>query len=215
MNSDVQKFIENLKIWKKEFTLLRQIMLDCGLAEEYKWKHPCYTWNGKNILILGNFKEYCALMLFKGALLKDKNNILIQPTENSHTTRQMRFTHVDEIQIKKSIITEYVREAIQIEKLGLKLQIKTASDYEVPEELLQHFKANPNLKKLFYNLTPGRQKAYLLHFSQAKQSKTRLLRIKRNLDRILSGKGLDDCICGLSKRMPSCDGSHKFLNTSS
>ena len=211
MNKDVDNFLSNLDKWHDELKRLREIILDCGLNEDFKWMHPCYTFNGKNIVLIHGFKDYCAILFYKGALLKDPKNILIRQTENTQSARQIRFTNVSEIQNLESTIRDYVLEAIEIEKAGLKVKMKKTSDYEVPRELDQKFTESPRLKKAFKNLTPGRQKGYLLHFSQPLQAKTRISRIEKNTERILNGKGLNDCVCGLSKRMPNCDGSHKQL----
>lgn len=211
MNKDVDNFLSNLDKWQDELIRLRELILDCGLNEDFKWMHPCYTFNGKNIVLIHGFKDYCAILFYKGALLKDPKNILIRQTENTQSARQIRFTNVSEIQNLESTIRDYVLEAIEIEKAGLKVKMKKTSDYEVPRELDQKFTESPRLKKAFKNLTPGRQKGYLLHFSQPLQAKTRISRIEKNTERILNGKGLNDCVCGLSKRMPNCDGSHKQL----
>ena len=211
MNKDVDNFLSNLDKWHDELKRLREIILDCGLNEDFKWMHPCYTFNGKNIVLIHGFKDYCAILFYKGALLKDPKNILMRQTENTQSARQIRFTNVSEIQNLESTIRDYILEAIDIEKAGLKVKMKKTSDYEVPRELDQKFTESPRLKKAFKNLTPGRQKGYLLHFSQPLQAKTRISRIEKNTERILNGKGLNDCVCGLSKRMPNCDGSHKQL----
>ena len=211
MNKDVDNFLSNLDKWHDELKRLREIILDCGLNEDFKWMHPCYTFNGKNIVLIHGFKDYCAILFYKGALLKDPKNILIRQTENTQSARQIRFTNVSEIENLESTIRDYILEAIDIEKAGLKVKMKKTSDYEVPRELDQKFTESPRLKKAFKNLTPGRQKGYLLHFSQPLQAKTRISRIEKNTERILNGKGLNDCVCGLSKRMPNCDGSHKQL----
>ncbi len=211
MNKDVDNFLSNLDKWQDELIRLRELILDCGLNEDFKWMHPCYTFNGKNIVLIHGFKDYCAILFYKGALLKDPKNILMRQTENTQSARQIRFTNVSEIQNLESTIRDYVLEAIEIEKAGLKVKMKKTSDYEVPRELDQKFTESPRLKKAFKNLTPGRQKGYLLHFSQPLQAKTRISRIEKNTERILNGKGLNDCVCGLSKRMPNCDGSHKQL----
>ena len=211
MNKDVDNFLSNLDKWQDELKRLRELILDCGLTEDFKWMHPCYTFNGKNIVLIHGFKDYCAILFYKGALLKDPKNILMRQTENTQSARQIRFTNVSEIQYLESTIRDYVLEAIEIEKVGLKVKMKKTSDYEVPRELDQKFTESPRLKKAFKNLTPGRQKGYLLHFSQPLQAKTRISRIEKNTERILNGKGLNDCVCGLSKRMPNCDGSHKQL----
>lgn len=214
MNSDIKAYLNNLTQWKEELTQLHEIIIDCGLNEDYKWMHPCYTYNKKNIVLIHEFKDYCGISFFKGALLKDSENLLIQPTENIQSARQMRFTDLSEILEIQSIITAYINEAINIEKSGKKVALKKLSDYEIPNELLQIFIENPEFKIAFKSLTTGRQKGYLLHFSKPKQSKTRQSLIKRNMQRIYDGYGLRDCTCGLSKRKPNCDGSHKQLESS-
>jgi uncharacterized protein YdeI (YjbR/CyaY-like superfamily) len=211
MNEDVNRYLNGLKKWKSELTRLREIILDCGLLEDFKWMHPCYTDNGKNIVLIHEFKDYCAILFHKGALLKDPENILVQQTENVQSARQIRFTDLPEIEELEPTIKKYIREAIEIEKSGKKVEKKKTSDYEAPEELEQKFAENPAFKKAFGKLTAGRQKGYLLHFSKPKQSKTKKSRIENNLERIMDGYGLNDCVCGLSNRMPNCDGSHKQL----
>lgn len=207
----VYEYLDKLIKWQQELTALRSIVIDCGLEEDFKWKHPCYTFNKKNIVIIHEFKEYCAISFFKGALLKDLNKILIQPTENIQSGRQIIFKNLNEIIQTESIIKTYIYEAIEVEKLGLQVEMKKTTDYEVPTELKEKFTKDSDFENAFNKLTPGRQRGYLLHFSQPKQSKTRVARIEKNKNRIFSGKGLNDCICGLSKKMPNCDGSHKNL----
>lgn len=211
MNSEVDKYLDNLNKWKKELTRLRELIADCGLTEDFKWMHPCYTYNKKNILLIHGFKEYFAILFNKGALLSDPKNMLVQQTENTQSARQIRFTDISEIEEFKPTIKEYIYEAIEVEKAGVKIKMKKTSDYEIPKELKQKFKVNSDFESAFKNLTEGRKRGYLLHFSQPKQAKTRISRIEKNTKRILNGKGLNDCVCGLSKRMPNCDGSHKQL----
>tara|TARA_R110002050_G_C8756699_1_gene499290 strand:- start:55 stop:699 length:645 start_codon:yes stop_codon:yes gene_type:complete len=213
MNQEVNNYLNRLKKWKAELTELRKIILACGLKEEYKWMHPSYSDNGKNIVLIHEFKDYCAILFHKGVLLKDPENILIQQTENVQSARQIRFTDVPEIFELEPIIKQYIKEAIGIEKSGIKIKKKKTSDFEMPEELGQTFKENTEFEKAFKNLTSGRQRGYLLHFAKPKQSKTRLSRIEKNIERIMDGYGLSDCTCGLSKRKPNCDGSHKQLGT--
>jgi len=185
--------------WQEEFRLLRHIVLDCGLTEELKWGCPCYTYHpdpgngkGSNIVLIHGFKEYCALLFFKGAVLKDPAGILIQQTERVQAARQVRFTSAGEIKKMKAILTSYIREAIQAEKSGLKVKFKNTAEFTTPEELQKHLNQNAKLNTAFKSLTPGRQRAYLLYFSAAKQSKTREARINKYLPQILKGKGLDD-----------------------
>jgi uncharacterized protein YdeI (YjbR/CyaY-like superfamily) len=212
MNEEVNKYLTGLKKWKTELTKLREIILECGLKEEFKWMHPCYTYNGKNILLIHEFKDYCAILFHKGVLLKDPENILVQQTENVQSARQIQFTDLPEIEEQKTIIKEYIEEAIEIEKSGKKIEKKKTSDFDIPKELKQKFEENLDFEKAFKKLTAGRQKGYLLHFSKPKQSKTKITRIEKNMERILDGYGLTDCTCGLSKRKPNCDGSHKELD---
>jgi len=212
LNPKVEEFLSKDSPWKEEYVKLRQIVLECEeLTEEFKWMHPCYTIRNKNIVLIHGFKEYCALLFHKGALLKDPQGILIQQTENVQAARQIRFTSLQDIVKLESVIKEYIHEAIEVEKSGLEVTIKEHKEYIIPEELETKFEEIPELKTAFEALTPGRQRAYILHFSQPKQSKTRVARIEKAMERILNGKGLNDCICGLSQKMPNCDGSHKFV----
>lgn len=208
MNQDASNYIEGLTQWQQELTELRNLLLDCGLTEDFKWKHPCYTVKGKNIVILQGFKDYCALLFTKGALLKDPEHILERQTENTQSARQLRFKGIQEIEESVSVIKKYVLEAVANEASGLKIPLIKVSDLEFPDELAQKYMENPTFKSAFESLTPGRQKGYLLHFNQTKKSTTRIARIEKYTSRILDGKGLHDCVCGLSKRMPNCDGSH-------
>ncbi|WP_317126338.1 YdeI/OmpD-associated family protein [Chryseobacterium sp. 3008163] len=162
------------------------------LEEDYKWMHPCYTFQGKNVVLIHGFKEYCALLFHKGVLLKDPENILIQQTENVQSARQLRFTNISEIKELKSLIKSYVKEAVEIEKSDEKVAMKSAKDYAVPEEFQKVLDNNNEANKAFYALTPGRQKGYLFYFSQAKQAKTREARIEKYYQKILDGKGIDD-----------------------
>lgn len=210
MNPQVDLYLLNTKKWRTELEQLRSILLECGLVEEFKWKQPCYTMNQKNIAIIGEFKEFCVLSFFKGSLLNDEENILDAPGENTQSGKWIRFTNVSQIIEIKSIIKSYIFEAIEVEKAGLKIEYKSVEAYAIPIELQQKMDSDETFKNAFNNLTPGRQKGYLLHFSQASQTKTRIARIEKYTSRILKGKGITDCVCGLSKRMPNCDGSHKF-----
>jgi len=177
---------------EKEYEQLRTIVLNCGLDEELKWGCPCYTFEGSNIVLIHGFKEYCALLFFKGALLSDANNILIQQTENVQSARQIRFTDLKEIVKMEKILKAYIYEAIEVEKAGLQVKLKKTSDFKMPEEFQIKLNKNKALKKAFDALTPGRQRAYLFYFSQPKQSKTREARIEKYMQQILEGKGLDD-----------------------
>lgn len=192
LNPKVDEFINNAKSWQEEYVKLRSIILDCELTEEFKWMHPCYTLNNKNIVLIHGFSEYVALLFHKGALLKDPEGILVQQTENVQAARQIRFTNLQEIVEKEAVLKAYIHEAIAVEEAGLEVELKKNEEYSVPEELQQKFAGNPAFKKAFEALTPGRQRAYLLHFSQAKQAKTREARIEKYLPHILEGKGLND-----------------------
>jgi uncharacterized protein YdeI (YjbR/CyaY-like superfamily) len=192
MNPKVDFYFDKEKKWQKEIEQLRTIILDCGLTEELKWGCPCYTFNESNIVLIHVFKEYCALLFFKGALLHDADGILVQQTENVQSARQARFTHLQEIVKLKKILKAYIYEAIEVEKAGLKVKLKKTADFKIPEEFQHKLDKSPALKKAFYALTPGRQRAYIFHFSQPKQSKTREARVEKYMQQILSGKGLDD-----------------------
>lgn len=192
VNPKVEEFFSKSKKWKEEYVKLREIVLDCGLTEEYKWMHPCYTYETKNIVLIHGFKEYCALLFHKGALLQDINGILIQQTENVQAARQIRFTNVQEIVELETILKSYINEAIQVEKAGLEVNFKKNTEMKIPEELQNKFNEIPELKTAFEALTPGRQRAYTLYFSSPKQSKTRESRIEKYLQHILNGKGLND-----------------------
>ncbi len=192
MNPKVDFFFVKAKKWQEEFEKLRTLILDCGLNEELKWGVPCYTFEGSNILLIHGFKEYCAVLFFKGALLNDPKNILVQQTKNVQSARQVRFTHVKEIIKQEAILKSYIYEAIEVEKAGLKLNLKKTKEYKVPQEFQIALNENPSLKTAFYALTPGRQRGYLLYFSSAKQSKTRQSRIEKYKSDILKGKGLND-----------------------
>lgn len=191
MNPKVDFYFQTGK-WQKEITLLRKIVLDCGLNEELKWGSPCYTLNKSNIVLIHVFKEYCALLFFKGALLKDAKGMLIQQTANVQAARQIRFTNMQEIVKRKAALKAYVYEAIEVDKAGLKVKLKKTSDFKIPEEFQKKLDKTKALKIAFEALTPGRQRAYIFYFSQPKQSKTRESRVEKVLKRILSGKGLND-----------------------
>jgi len=192
MNPKVDFYFNKAKKWQEELEQLRLIVLDCGLTEELKWGVPCYTFQKSNIVLIHTFKEYCALLFFKGALLNDSNGILIQQTENVQAARQIRFTDVREIVKKEKILKAYIYEAIEVEKAGLKVELKKVSAFSVPDEFQTRLNKNRKLKTAFEALTPGRQRAYLLYFSAPKQSKTRESRVEKSLPQILNGKGLND-----------------------
>lgn len=192
MNPKVDWFFEKAERWKQEFEKLRTIILDCGLTEELKWGCPCYTFQKRNIVLIHGFKEYCALLLFKGALLHDADGILVQQTKNVQAARQIRFANIHEIVAMEKILRDYIYEAIEVEKAGLKVRLKKTKEFSVPQEFQRRLDATPALRKAFAALTPGRQRGYLLYFSSAKQAKTREARIEKYMPQILSGKGLDD-----------------------
>ena len=192
MNPKVDEFLSKAKKWQEEFEKLRMIILDCQLTEELKWGVPCYTFQKRNIVLIHGFKEYCALLFFKGALLNDANGILIQQTENVQAARQIRFTNVREIVEMETILKAYIYEAIEVEKAGLKVNFKKTTEFIIPEEFQNKLDEIPALKTAFDALTPGRQRAYILYFSAPKQSKTRESRVEKCMQQILNGKGLND-----------------------
>ncbi len=192
MNAKVDFYFNKAQKWQEELEPLRMIVLNCGLIEELKWGVPCYTFERKNIVLIHTFKEYCALLFFKGVLLDDTNGILIQQTKHVQAARQIRFTNVQEIIEKKAALEAYIYEAIEVEKAGLKVDLKETTAFVVPEEFQKRLAEIPALKTAFETLTPGRQRAYLLHFSAPKQLKTREARIEKYMHHILKGKGLND-----------------------
>jgi uncharacterized protein YdeI (YjbR/CyaY-like superfamily) len=192
MNPKVDVYISEAKKWQEELEKLRTIILDCQLTEELKWGVPCYTFQNSNIVLIHVFKEYCAILFVKGALLNDANGILIQQTENVQAARQIRFTNVREIVAIETILKAYIYEAIEVEKAGLKVDFKKTTEYIIPEEFQNKLDEIPALKTAFDALTPGRQRAYILYFSAPKQSKTRESRVEKCMQQILNGKGLND-----------------------
>lgn len=192
MNPKVDVFFRKARKWREEFEKLRMIILACQLTEEMKWGVPCYTFQKRNIVLIHGFKEYCALLFFKGALLNDANGLLIKQTENVQSGRQIRFTNVREIAKLEPILKAYIDEAIEVEKAGSKVSFKKTAEFMIPIEFQNKLAEIPALKRAFAALTPGRQRGYLLYFSAAKQSKTRESRVEKCMQRILEGKGLDD-----------------------
>jgi uncharacterized protein YdeI (YjbR/CyaY-like superfamily) len=192
MNPKVDWFFDKDTQWQEEYGKLRMICLDCGLTEELKWGQPCYTFGKANIVLIHGFKEYCALLFFKGALLSDPNGILIQQTENVQGPRQLRFTSAMEIVELATTIKAYIHEAVEVEKAGLKIELKKTEDFKVPEEFQYKLDHIPALKAAFDALTPGRQRGYLFHFSQPKRAETRTARVEKFIPKILAGKGWDD-----------------------
>jgi uncharacterized protein YdeI (YjbR/CyaY-like superfamily) len=206
---NVDEFIQSADKWRAEMAFLRRIVLDCLMVETYKWRTPVYMVGTKNVIAISSLKDHCALNFFNGALLQDEDGLLIKPGEHTQLGRWMKLSSVEEIRQKEDYIKAYVLEAIEVEKLGLKME--KPSEIPHPEELTTIFTTKPALKTAFEKLTPGRQRAYLMHFSDGKQSATRTSRIEKNEKYILKGIGITDCICGLTKRKPSCDGSHKAI----
>jgi len=192
MNPKVDWYFEKNEKWQKETRKLRTIILDCGLTEELKWGCPCYTYESSNVVLIHVFKEYCAVLFFKGALLADPDGILVQQTENVQAARQVRFTNIKEVKERERILKTYIYEAIEVERAGLQVKLKKTKDFKIPEEFQTKLDKMPSLKKAFDSLTPGRQRGYIFHFSQPKLSKTREARVEKYLKQILSGKGLDD-----------------------
>lgn len=192
MNSKVDFYFNQARKWHEELEQLRLIVLDCGLTEELKWGVPCYTFQKSNIVLIHVFKEYCALLFFKGALLNDANGMLIRQTENVQAARQIRITNAREIVKKEPILKAYIYEAIEVEKAGLKVDLKKVSEFRIPEEFQNKLNKNSALKTAFEALTPGRQRAYILYFSAPKQSKTRESRVEKSMQQIINGKGLND-----------------------
>ncbi len=191
-NPKVDWFFEKSKKWQKELELLRSIILGCDLSEELKWGCPCYVIDKRNIVLIHEFKDYCAVLFFKGAVLNDPKGVLIQQTENVQAARQMRFTSLQEVTKMKATLKAYIGDAIDVEKSGVKVELKKTTEFSMPEEFQTYLNEMPELKNAFEALTPGRQRAYLLFFSAAKQPKTRIARVEKYLQHILSGKGLDD-----------------------
>jgi len=192
MNPKVDWYFDKAEKWQEEIRELRRIVLDCHMVEELKWGCPCYTFEDSNIVLIHVFKDYCAVLFFKGALLKDPKGLLIQQTENVQAARQMRFTSVQEIKKLEPALKAYIFEAVELKEAGVKVDLKKTTEYKVPEEFQRKLDEQPDLKTAFEALTPGRQRGYLLHFSAAKQSKTREARVEKYIPQILDGKGLDD-----------------------
>jgi uncharacterized protein YdeI (YjbR/CyaY-like superfamily) len=210
-NPKVDEYLNNTTKWQAELKKLRSIALDCLLIEDFKWKLPCYTHQNKNIVLIHGLKEYCVLSFMKGSLLQDTAGILFQQTENVQSGRIVRFNNLAEIVKMEPVLKAYIFEAIEVEKAGLKVESKTIHSLVYPQEFEEIMSKDHLFKKAFFALTPGRQRGYHLFFTGAKQSKTIVSRIENSRQRILDGFGLNDCTCGMSKRMPACDGSHKYI----
>jgi uncharacterized protein YdeI (YjbR/CyaY-like superfamily) len=211
MNTKVDAFLVQVKNWREELSVLRGIILQSGLEEELKWGSPCYMLEKKNLVIIQGFKEYFAIMFFQGAIIQDPLGRLVKPGENTQAGRQMRFKNMEDLVQDESLIKSYLEEAISLEKAGTRVVTKDPKEWNIPSEFQAHLEKNAALKTAFEKLTPGRQKAYCIYFADGKQTQTRETRIEKFIPRILSGKGMLDCICGLSKRMPGCDGSHREM----
>jgi uncharacterized protein YdeI (YjbR/CyaY-like superfamily) len=192
MNPEVDWFFNKATKWQEAYELLRQLVLECGLTEELKWGCPCYTLEKTNVVLIHGFKDYCALLFMKGALLKDPEKILVQQTENVQAARQIRFTSANQISKMRPVLKRYIKEAITVEKAGLKVEMKSTNQFSMPQEFQTVLDEMPELKTAFEKLTPGRQRGYLLYFSAARQTKTRETRIEKHIEKILAGKGLED-----------------------
>jgi uncharacterized protein YdeI (YjbR/CyaY-like superfamily) len=211
MNPTADKYFHDAPQWQEELIQLRKIALSTQLTEMIKWGVPCYVFQDSNVVLLGAFKAFCSISFFKGSLMGDPNGILLKPGENSQIARMIKFTHLDQIRELEPVIRAYIVEAIEIEKTGAKPIVDKSVELEFPEELLQILDQDAAFKAAFTALTPGRQRGYNLFFTAAKQPATRITRIEKYRQQILDGKGINDCTCGLSKKMPSCDGSHKAI----
>lgn len=211
MNPDIAAYLNDAAPWRAELELLQSMLLSCGLSETLKWRQPCYSINGGNVAIIGTLKECCTIGFFKGALLDDPDGLLEKPGENTLAARRIKFTSVDEIEAHASALSALIKAAIENEKQGKEVDTSASKNFDIPEELQAEFDVDPSFQTAWDKLTPGRQRAYVLHFSSAKQSATRTSRIHKVIPRIMDGYGMHDCTCGHSKRMPGCDGSHKFL----
>lgn len=211
MNPAADKYFFDAPQWQEELKHLRKIALGNNLKETIKWGVPCYVFVESNIILLGSFKAFCSISFFKGSLMKDPNGILLKPGENSQIARMIKFTHLDQIRELEPVIRAYIVEAIEIEKTGAKPILDKSGELAFPEELLQILDQDAAFKAAFTALTPGRQRGYHLFFTAPKQSATRITRIEKYRQQILNGKGINDCTCGLSKKMPSCDGSHNAI----
>ncbi len=208
MGSEIDDYFETIDSWRDEAAALRSVLQATPLVEDWKWNQPCYTHEGKNVAMIAPFAKYCSLSFFAGVLLADPDGLLITPGKDSQSARQLRFTSVDAIEARKEAIVAFVAEAIRHVDEGTKVDFSAKDELELPVELIDRFADVDGLEAAFQALTPGRQRGFVLHISGAKQSTTRAKRVESHLDRILAGKGIHDCICGKSARLPRCDGSH-------
>jgi uncharacterized protein YdeI (YjbR/CyaY-like superfamily) len=211
MNEKLDDFFKKPNKWQNELNELRKIVLETGLIEELKWKQPCYTLDRVNILMVSSFKDFAFVSFLNGSILADNENVLVKPGENSQFSRLMRFKNVEEVKKLKRTLLAYIYESIEAHKAGIKPIADKTKKLDFPEELLSKFEKDSAFKVAFESLTPGRQRAYNIYFTGAKQSKARESRIESFTQRIMSGKGFNDCVCGLSKKMPGCDGSHRYI----
>ena len=209
MNERVEAYVRDTALWKRELKGARKILIDCGLTEDFRWRGPCYTHEGKNIVTLGTLKAGCSLGFLKGALLKDPRGVLEKPGANSRIARRIVVTSVSQIRELEPAIRDFVSQAIEAERAGQKVELPEDSELDLPDEVERIFETDPKLRAAFEALTPGRRRGYLLHFRSAIQSATRTARVKNCTTKIMAGKGMHDCVCGRSARMPRCDGSHK------
>lgn len=210
-NELLDDFFEKPRKWHDELNELRKIVLETGLTEELKWKQPCYTFDQTNLLMISSFKDFAFVSFLNGSILADTDNILVKPGENSQFSKLMRFYNIEDVKKLKPTLLAYIYEAIEAQKAGVKPIVEKDKVLGFPEELLQKFGADTKFKAAFEALTPGRQRAYNIYFTGAKSSKSKMSRIESYTERIMNGKGFNDCICGFSKRMPNCDGSHKYI----
>ena len=211
---EVDAYIQSLTRWKEEITALREIVLSCGLVEEWKWRQPCYSDQGVNLVMLGCYKDGSVISFLKGATLSDPEGILQKPGEHTRMGRVIRFTGISEILKMSGMIKDFVQESIRQGKMDEKMMVEVTPAMEIPKELQSRFDTDPDFQQAFFHLSPGRQRGYLIFFTTSKQTATRAGRIEKYKSRIMSGKGINDCTCGLSKKMPGCDGSHRMLETS-
>lgn len=209
---NVDEFLQSTRQWRAEITELRRIVRSCGLDETWKWRQPCYMFHGENIIILGSFKDYCVISFLKGSLLSDPEGLLKKAGEHTQHGRVLRFTSVEEILGLEAVIRSFILEAKDHVKSGQKTeQLNNVTTIPFPQELIAILDTDPPFNQAFQALTPGRQRAYLMHFTSTKSSETRITRINRFRPRIMAGKGMNDCICGLTRKKPGCDGSHREL----